>query len=62
MQDLSNGTSGREKQESIYVIFRVYDLGQARVGLKIYMDPETMRSKRLLSFREDTWSVTPSKP
>ncbi len=62
MKDHSNGMSGRENQEAIYVIFRVYDLGQDRMGLKIYMDPETLRSKGFLSFREDTWSVTPSNP
>ncbi|KAH8895463.1 hypothetical protein GQ53DRAFT_855993 [Thozetella sp. PMI_491] len=70
MQDLSNGEDGREKQESIYVIFRVHDLGKANMGLRIYMDPETLRVRpgaeaeagSKLLFREETYSVVPSNP
>jgi len=41
---------------AIYVIFRVYNLGQDNMGLKIYLDPETSRQ---LEFTAQTWSVVP---
>jgi hypothetical protein len=60
MQKFSNGESGRDNQKSIYVIFRVYWLGQDKMRLRIYMDPEVLRAKGELFFQEETWSVTPS--
>ncbi len=60
MQENFNGTNGRENQMSIYVIFRVYNLGQRTMGLKLYMNPEAMRIEKTLVFQEESgWSVRP---
>jgi hypothetical protein len=50
-------TLGNNK--TVYVIFRVYNLGRADMGLKIYLDPETLRFDNRLSFTAETWSVVP---
>lgn len=52
MQDYSGSTS------VIYVIFRVYNLGQDDIGLKIYFDPGTSGQ---LEFRAQTWSIIPAE-
>ncbi|KAL7624644.1 hypothetical protein AAE478_006214 [Parahypoxylon ruwenzoriense] len=44
----------------IYVIFRVYYLGQDNMGLKVYLDPESLRLSGQLSFTAETLSVVPS--
>ncbi|KEF63281.1 uncharacterized protein A1O9_01258 [Exophiala aquamarina CBS 119918] len=46
---------------SIYVVFRVYDLAKDEPGLQVYMDPEAMRRSGGLVFRPETWSVVPGK-
>jgi hypothetical protein len=46
--------------DSIYVIFRVYNLGQESMGLKIYMDPGTLRRNGSLDFTAEQWSVEPA--
>ncbi len=49
-----------ENTESIYTVFRVYNLGQGGMGLKIYVDPETLRLNEELEFTsEGPWSVIP---
>ncbi|ROW15001.1 hypothetical protein VPNG_03422 [Cytospora leucostoma] len=47
--------------DAIYVIFRVYNLGRADrpLGLRVYLDPETLRLSGQLEFTADTWRVTP---
>ncbi|KAI1327062.1 hypothetical protein F5Y16DRAFT_421235 [Xylariaceae sp. FL0255] len=44
---------------NIYVIFRVYSLGQDNMGLEIYVDPEALRRTDQLKFRSELWSVVP---
>lgn len=61
MQNCSQSTPGHSQQISeVYVIFRVYNLGQDSVGLKILLDPEDMRQRGELAFTPKTWSVVPS--
>ncbi|KFY37775.1 hypothetical protein V494_04632 [Pseudogymnoascus sp. VKM F-4513 (FW-928)] len=48
-----------ENRDEIYIIFRVYHLGRKNMGLEIYLDPETLKIDKKLSFREESWSVVP---
>ncbi|OCL02139.1 hypothetical protein AOQ84DRAFT_424260 [Glonium stellatum] len=59
MQNMSNGESGFSNPDCVYVIFRVFNLGQGGVGLRVYVDPDVMRMKGELSFTAETWSVVP---
>ncbi|KAK8133494.1 hypothetical protein PG984_005506 [Apiospora sp. TS-2023a] len=45
---------------TIYVIFRVFNLGQDNMGLKIYLDPEALRVSEALKFTAESWSVVPT--
>ena len=49
----------RRRPGEVYVIFRVYNLGQDKMGLKVYVDPETHRSQGKLLFTGNEWSVVP---
>lgn len=44
---------------SIYMIFRVFDMGKRSIGVRIYMDPDQMRLDGTLRFSADRWTVTP---
>ncbi|KAI1297487.1 hypothetical protein F5Y03DRAFT_386916 [Xylaria venustula] len=44
---------------TIYVIFRVYWLGQEDMGLAIYVDPESLRMSGHLKFQGELWTVVP---
>ncbi|KAI1342846.1 hypothetical protein F5Y15DRAFT_412522 [Xylariaceae sp. FL0016] len=44
----------------IYVIFRVYNLGQDNMGLRIYLDPESLRLSGHLDFTTEQWSIVPT--
>ncbi|KAH6866261.1 hypothetical protein B0T10DRAFT_573711, partial [Thelonectria olida] len=46
----------------VYIIFRVYNLGQASVGVKILVDPEGMRKRGELVFEAENVSVKPARP
>ncbi|KAK1624073.1 hypothetical protein BDP81DRAFT_502426 [Colletotrichum phormii] len=48
-----------ENSDTVYVIFRVYNLGQVNMGYKVYLDPETLRRSEQLKFTAETWSVIP---
>ncbi|KAH9237080.1 hypothetical protein K456DRAFT_1495726 [Colletotrichum gloeosporioides 23] len=48
-----------DDSDTMYVIFRVYNLGQQDIGLKVYVDPETLRLAGRLKFTGETWSVVP---
>ncbi|KAJ3567402.1 hypothetical protein NPX13_g6776 [Xylaria arbuscula] len=61
MRTKSNGPGGKEKQDSIYVVFRVFNLGKSSMGCAIYVDPDAMRVKAALNFRAETWSVVPKQ-
>lgn len=49
------------KNDVIYVVFRVFNLGHTDVGLKIYVDPETLRLEEKLKFIPETWMVVPTE-
>lgn len=44
----------------IYAIFRVYRLGQDNMGLRVYLDPESLRLSGQLEFTAETWTVVPT--
>lgn len=44
----------------VYMILRVFDLGQDEIGLRIYLDPETLRRKNSLSFTAESYCVEPT--
>ncbi|GKZ34319.1 hypothetical protein AbraIFM66950_004548 [Aspergillus brasiliensis] len=50
MQQTSNGESQSETTHEVYVIFRVFHLGQQGMKVKVYVDPEMMRVKEELLF------------
>jgi hypothetical protein len=50
-----------ESPNSIYVVFRVYDLAKDEPGLQVYVDPEAMRRSGGLVFTPETWSVVPGE-
>ena len=41
----------------IYMILRVYNLGRPDMGLRILMDPATMKQNGELSFEPETYTV-----
>jgi hypothetical protein len=45
--------------DKIYALFRVFNLGQQNMGLKIYIDPEEQRRLGILRFAADQYVVTP---
>ncbi|KAI0157391.1 hypothetical protein GGR57DRAFT_510975 [Xylariaceae sp. FL1272] len=58
MQDNTNWPNNATG--SIYVIFRVYYLGQDTMGLEIYVDPDALRRTDQLKFQAESWSVVPA--
>lgn len=44
---------------TIYVIFRVYNLGKDNMSLRIYVDPDALRRQDVLRFTPESYSVTP---
>ncbi|KAJ3566247.1 hypothetical protein NPX13_g7209 [Xylaria arbuscula] len=45
---------------NIYVVFRVYYLGQDTMDLEIYVDPEALRRTDRLKFQSELWSIVPA--
>jgi hypothetical protein len=62
MQKLTNSPIWEGKQSEVYVIFRVYNLGKPNMAVKVYVDPERLRSDKKLRFTTDKWTVVPSVP
>lgn len=60
MQEMSNGETQSDNMDTIYVIFRVYNLGQRGMRVKVYVDPEMMRLREELLFTAEGWSVVPA--
>ena len=60
MQESSNGDSGSENPDTVYVIFRVFNVDKYSVDLRVYMDPEVMRRRGDLSFTGEKWSIVPA--
>ena len=46
--------------DAVYLIARVFNLGLAGMGLKLYMDPANLRRKGKVVFRTDQYEVFPS--
>jgi hypothetical protein len=59
MLENTNGVSGTENQGVIYALFRVFNLGKESMGLKIFIDPEQQRSRGVLRFTADKYTITP---
>jgi hypothetical protein len=57
MQMYTNSNVNGRRTEDIYVIFRVFNLGNDSIGLKILVDPESLRQRGELAFTAVTWSV-----
>ena len=51
-----SNVEGRRGNE-IYIIFRVFNLGGDSIGLKLLVDPESMRRRNELTFTAQTWSI-----
>lgn len=60
---MRNATLSEGNNSDIYVIFRVYQLDQGNQGpgLKVYVDPESLRLSRVLDFSAQTWTITPGE-
>lgn len=44
---------------TIYVIFRVYNLGKDNMSLRIYVDPDALQRQGELRFTAESYSVIP---
>ncbi|XRM42034.1 hypothetical protein ABZX51_005272 [Aspergillus tubingensis] len=60
MQEMSNGETQSDNMDMVYVIFRVYNLGQQGMRMKVYVDPEMRRVREELLFTAEGWSVVPA--
>jgi hypothetical protein len=47
--------SALEDSNEIYLIPRVFSMGPSGTGLRIYLDPATLREQRKLQFRADKY-------
>lgn len=43
----------------IYIILRVFNLGQDNIGMRLYVDPATMKRNGQLKFDAASYIVTP---
>ncbi|KAF4212811.1 hypothetical protein CNMCM5878_000675 [Aspergillus fumigatiaffinis] len=59
MQTMRHVDTDPDNQASVYVIFRVYNLGRDSVGMKVYVNPGLMEARGELVFTTETWSVVP---
>ena len=46
----------------IYIILRIFNIGQERIGIHIYVDPESMRIRSELEFTAEKYFVVPKGP
>ena len=53
MQEMSNGESQSDNTDVVYVIFRVFKLGQRCMKMKVYANPEVRRVKEESVFKAD---------
>ncbi|KAF7182145.1 hypothetical protein CNMCM7691_001533 [Aspergillus felis] len=60
MQTMWTDLNVELEEPEIYVIFRVYYMGKESMGLKIYIDPESLRQEQSLIFSPESYSVYPS--
>ncbi|KAK0705957.1 hypothetical protein B0T26DRAFT_679718 [Lasiosphaeria miniovina] len=57
MQNVSNNNANDRQTDALYVVFRVFNLGADAVGLRVLVDPESMRQRGELAFAAELWSV-----
>ncbi|KAL7930143.1 hypothetical protein V8C35DRAFT_313668 [Trichoderma chlorosporum] len=50
----------REKENSVYIIMRVFNVGNGNIGLRVYVDPAELEAREELLFTTETWSVVPN--
>jgi hypothetical protein len=55
------GLGGPQGIHEIYLIARVFSLGDSGMGFKLYVDPETLRKSGELEFKVDKYVVTPRR-
>jgi hypothetical protein len=46
--------------DEVYMIARVFGLGGSRMGLRLYIDPATLRRRQELKFVADRYAITSS--
>lgn len=51
-----------EDQREVYMIFRVHNLEDENIAMRVYLDPEQLRQEDRLAFTGETWSVVPKAP
>ncbi|KAL7954137.1 hypothetical protein V8C34DRAFT_320194 [Trichoderma compactum] len=49
----------RGNEDSIYIIMRVFNVGNGNIGLRLYVDPAELEAREELLFTAETWSVVP---
>jgi hypothetical protein len=49
-------TRMQERNSDIYLLFRVFNIDKADIGLRIFVDPELARQRGELTFTVDTWA------
>lgn len=52
-------SDGEEDADDVYLIARVFGLGRARMGMKLYLDPWKLRRTKQLKFFAGVYHVTP---
>ena len=52
-------SDGEEDADDVYLIVRVFGLGGARMGMKLYLDPWKLRRTKQLKFLASVYQVTP---
>jgi hypothetical protein len=57
MKMQENTSHGNDNRRTVYVIFRVFSVGTDNTGLRVLVDPESMRLRDELSFTAESWSV-----
>jgi hypothetical protein len=51
--------SGESVSDNVYLVTRVFDLGQRTMGLKFYLDPVGLKRDGRLLFKPSKYEVTP---
>lgn len=44
----------------VYAVLRVFNLDSRDIGLRVYLDPETLKTDGVLEFTAESYSVKPS--
>jgi hypothetical protein len=47
-------------KKKVYIIIRVYNLGQENMGVRLYVDPEALRQSGELMFTAESYTVAPA--